>query len=207
MLMRRLAITVATACFAGLWVSGTLGAITRTAKAPGPAKEDPALTRTVCELVRVTDGDTIVCAESVLSLTASPDPEVPDAIVFGFAEEIITHRVRLAAIDAPETNLTRSRWVGCCYGAESAARLRLALPRGAVLRLLVTATDRYGRLVAYVWTGSGRLDPRTSINWRTVREGSARFYAAYPGLWAGLFAAAERRANTQRRGLWGSPCA
>ena len=112
-----------------------------------------------------------------------------------------TVRVRLAGIDAPETR-PPCRWVGCCGGPEARARLRELLPIGTEVRVRQTAVDRYGRRVGYVWTGRTPATARSSVNYRMVREGWARFYAAYPGLWPSVFAAGEARAQREERGMW-----
>lgn len=66
-------------------------------------------------------------------------------------------------------------------------------------------TDRYGRLVAYAYTGSG-----PSVQAQLLSQGRARVAARIgerigePGCAAALFAA-ETAARTARLGLWGEP--
>lgn len=113
----------------------------------------------------------------------------------------VLHRIRLAAIDAPETR-PPCRWVGCCGGPEARARLRELLPVGLEVRVRVTGRDRYGRSVGYVWRGITPATARSAVNYRMVREGWARFYAAYPGRWPASYEAAGDRAEKARRGMW-----
>jgi endonuclease YncB( thermonuclease family) len=95
------------------------------------------------------------------------------------------HKVRLAGIDAPETNQP--------FGTK--ARERLAeLTLRKVVRVNVHSHDQYGRLVADI-EAAGQ-----SVNTRMVADGMAWHYARYSKD-AGL-AAAEREARAARRGLW-----
>jgi micrococcal nuclease len=117
---------------------------------------------------RVIDGDTLVLADG--------------------------RHVRLAQVDAPETN--------ACFGSQSTAALRrLADGQSVTLRRPSTApkTDRYGRTLADIYVGD------TSINEALVREGAAGFYAQFgpedPEL-ARRLVAAEEEAREAGRGLW-----
>lgn len=99
--------------------------------------------------------------------------------------------VRLACIDAPETNQPG--------GAQAADRLRQLLPRGAAIALRVVDTDRYGRTVAEVYQ-NGR-----SINLQLVSEGQAVVYRQYLAGCASTqadFLSAENTARTQRLAFW-----
>lgn len=72
---------------------------------------------------------------------------------------------------------------------------------GREITLKGQTTDRYGRLVAYAYAGSG-----PSIQAQLVRQGRARVAARIgeTGCAAELFAA-ETAARTARLGLWGEP--
>lgn len=103
-------------------------------------------------------------------------------------------RVRLIGIDAPELN--QAPW-----GGQAAAALGTFLSVGTQVQLEpdVEARDRYGRLLAYVWSG------RTMVNWRMVREGWAVLLTYPPNVrYVEAFEGAERLARHGGRGLWGS---
>jgi micrococcal nuclease len=123
-------------------------------------------------VVRVVDGDTIVVAIGGPRGT----------------------KVRLIGIDTPE----RDR---CFFGA--ATQLMRALVEGKSVRLDkdVSETDRYGRLLRYVYSGT------TFVNAVMVREGYANA-ATYPPdvAHATEFVALARAARLARRGLWAGGC-
>ena len=136
---------------------------------PMPSALDQAL------VVRVVDGDTI------------------DVLIGG--EEL---RLRYIGIDTPETVDPR-RPVGC-FGKEASARNRELVEGKTVgLEKDVSETDRFGRLLRYVWLG-GRM-----VNARLVEEGYATASTFPPDVrHAELFAALQSEAREQGRGLWGA---
>jgi micrococcal nuclease len=73
--------------------------------------------------------------------------------------------VRLACVDAPETNQP--------YGAEAANRLQSLLPAGTLVEMRVVDTDRYGRTVAEIFKN------RQSVGLQLVAEGYAVVYQDY----------------------------
>ena len=101
-------------------------------------------------------------------------------------------RVRLDSIDAPELDQP--------YGYAAKAALSKAV-LGRQVKLRVSKTDRYGRLVAAVFTDDCRY-----LNLEQVASGLAWFYRAYAcEISAGLrqqFIRAELGAVHARRGLW-----
>lgn len=102
-------------------------------------------------------------------------------------------RVRLIGIDAPELNQRP-------FGPQAAAALGGMVPVGAEIQLEpdVEGRDRYGRQLAYLWSG-GRM-----VNWRMVHDGWAVLLTHPPNVqYAETFARAERLARDGRRGLWG----
>lgn len=120
-------------------------------------------------LVRsITDGDTLVLSDG--------------------------RRVRLAQVDAPETNE--------CFGSESTQALSaLAAGKTVTLRRPPTgpATDRYGRTLADVYVGG------VSVNETLVRNGDAEWYESFAHEDANLaerLRLAEKEAKESRRGLW-----
>lgn len=102
--------------------------------------------------------------------------------------------VRYIGIDTPET----TRGKDDCYGQEAVARNR-ALVLGKTVRLTkdVSETDRYGRLLRFVW-----LDARL-VNEQLVAEGFAHAATFPPDVArAEEFVAAERAARSAGLGLW-----
>jgi len=121
-------------------------------------------------LVRVLDGDTI-------------EVEI----------EGRTYRVRYIGINAPER--------GQALYAEATAANRRLLGSGP-LRLArdVSETDRYGRLLRYVFAGE------IFVNRALVEGGYAQVMTVPPDVsCAQTFRAAEREARSAGRGLWGLP--
>lgn len=103
-------------------------------------------------------------------------------------------RVRLAQVDAPETNE--------CFGSESTAALRTLIDgRQVMLRRPPTGPekDRYGRTLADV------LVDGKSVNEALVATGAAEWYESYASEDADLarrLEAAEANAKHARLGLW-----
>lgn len=127
-------------------------------------------------VVRVVDGDTII--------VRGPGGRTED--------------VRLIGIDTPETVDPR-RPVGC-FGPEASAYAKhLLTGRRVILRYDRETKDRYGRFLAYVWLAH----PAEFVNGRLVELGYARAYPFPPNTaHEALFAALERRAALEGRGLW-----
>jgi micrococcal nuclease len=121
---------------------------------------------TACEVARVTDGDTLVCADS--------------------------SRVRLIGMDTPELSQAP-------FGREARQALLGLAPVGTTLRLErdVTARDRYGRVLAWVWAGD------VLVNEALVRQGYAVLYTVPPNVkYAGRIERAQKAARDSRAGLW-----
>ena len=119
------------------------------------------------EVVRVIDGDTI------------------DVRIGG---EI--YRVRYIGMDTPE--------VGDPFGAEATARNReLVLDQTVTMVKDVSETDRYGRLLRYVFVGD------TFVNYELVVQGYAMASTYPPDVaCAGTFVEAQRSALAAGSGLW-----
>lgn len=101
-------------------------------------------------------------------------------------------RVRLIGIDTPELDQAP-------YGSQAAAALAELAPVGATVQLEpdVEPRDRYGRLLAYVWT-----DARM-VNWLLIRRGWAVLLTYPPNVqYVDWFTSAQARAREERRGLW-----
>jgi micrococcal nuclease len=110
-------------------------------------------------------------------------------------------RVRLIGVDAPETN-----GPPICFGAEATAKVEELVGRSdgrALLEKDVSETDRYGRLLRYVWLE--HPDGRRMLNEEIVKEGFAQVSTYPPDVkYQGQFLAAEREAKEGKRGLWGA---
>jgi hypothetical protein len=114
-------------------------------------------------VLEVVDGDTLVLAD-------------PDRT-----------RVRLAAVNAPETDE--------CLSAQATAELASLAAPGSTIRILRHGTDRYGRTVAEVLTSRG------SVNVALAEAGLALSMAGSGDLTARA-RAAEGHARTAGRGMW-----
>lgn len=114
--------------------------------------------------------------------------------------------VRYIGINAPETKHPVKKVE--CYGKE-ASKENGRLVAGKYVRLEkdVSETDKYGRLLRYVWaydtpeaTGGGVF-----VNDALVREGYAQVSTYPPDVkYTPLFIEAQREARTENRGLWAS---
>jgi endonuclease YncB( thermonuclease family) len=120
-------------------------------------------------VVRVADGDTI---------------EVLDV-------QLVTHRVRLAGIDAAES--------GQDYGSKAKQRLT-KLVGGRDVQVLSTKRDKYGRIVGKV------IADGQDVNLAMIRAGAAWWYRKYreeqSRVDQALYEAAEDKARHEHLGLW-----
>ena len=101
-------------------------------------------------------------------------------------------RVRLIGIDSPESQQQP-------YGARARIALLEMLPSGAAVRLEadVAPTDRYDRLLAYVWVGP------ILVNEAMVRDGWAVLYTVPPNVkYADRLTRAQNQARARGAGLW-----
>jgi micrococcal nuclease len=109
-----------------------------------------------------------------------------------------TARVRYIGINTPET--VDPRRPVQCFGKEASAKNK-ELVDGKVVRLErdVSETDRYGRLLRYVYVGE------LFVNAELVRQGYAQASAYPPDVkHQDLFRSLEREAREAGRGLWGA---
>lgn len=108
--------------------------------------------------------------------------------------------LRYIGIDTPET--VDPRMPVQCYGKESSAKNK-ELVEGKEVKLEkdVSETDRYGRLLRYVWLGD------MLINEYLVREGYAQSSSYPPDVkYQNRFIEAQRLARAENKGLWGNSC-
>lgn len=108
--------------------------------------------------------------------------------------------VRYIGIDTPET-VHPSKPVQC-YGKEASDKNR-ELVEGKEIKLEkdVSETDKYSRLLRYVWLGD------MMVNEYLVREGYAQSSTYPPDVkYQDRFLEAQRRAREEKKGLWGDTC-
>jgi micrococcal nuclease len=107
-------------------------------------------------------------------------------------------RLRYIGIDSPETG-------GDCFSREATEKNReLVLNKTVRLIKDVSETDRYGRLLRYVYVKDDVLETEIYVNDALVREGFATAATFPPDIkFQGQFKDAEREARENKRGLWG----
>ena len=143
--------------------------------------------------------------EEVLLKESEDAPLYPvTRVIDGDTIEVMHHgvptRVRYIGVDTPET-VHPSKPVEC-YGKEASERNK-ALVSGQSVRLErdISDTDRYGRLLRYVYVED------VFVNHALVVEGYAHARAYPPDVqYSELFREAEREAREAGRGLWGPMC-
>jgi micrococcal nuclease len=101
-------------------------------------------------------------------------------------------RVRYIGIDTPEMNPLQP------FAQEATdANRRLVDGKSVRLEKDTSETDRYDRLLRYVWVGN------TMVNLELVRLGLAQARAYPPDVrYQSLFEAAEIEAKLERKGMW-----
>lgn len=143
----------------------------------GPVVE--GLNGVEARVVKVVDGDTV-------------EVQVDEGVA----------KLRYIGIDTPETVDPR-RPVGCFGKEASLENRRLVEGKGVILQRDISETDKFGRLLRYVYVRSteGGL---IFVNDYLVRQGFAKS-ATYPPdvKYSEQFRQAEREAREGGRGLWG----
>jgi micrococcal nuclease len=111
------------------------------------------------------------------------------------------YTVRYIGIDTPET-VHPDKPVQC-FGPEASARNKDLVEGETVgLERDVSETDRYGRLLRYVWVGD------EMVNAALVRDGFAQVSTYPPDVrHQDMFLQLQREAREASRGLWGAICA
>jgi len=105
--------------------------------------------------------------------------------------------IRLLGVDTPET--VHPNQVVQQFGKEASDyTMNKLLDRDVYLAFDWDLRDRYGRLLAYIYTDSGQC-----FNAVLVQEGFGHAYLQYPFQFMEEFRALEREARQQGRGLWG----
>ena len=110
--------------------------------------------------------------------------------------------VRFVGMDTPETVDPR-RPVGC-FGKEASSETKSLLSgKVVILQKDVTDTDKYGRILRYVYLPleDGKI---LFVNDYLVREGFAKVYTYPPDVkFDNQFREAEKEAKMGKKGLWG----
>ncbi len=144
---------------------------------------------------------TPVAADVVVSTTPISKTVLVMRVIDGDTIEIEGGRkVRYIGIDTPET-VHPDKGVEC-YGIEASNKNK-ELVQGKKIRLEkdVSETDKYGRLLRYVWTGD------TFVNDYLVKQGYAHSSTYPPDIkFQEQLRQSQREAMTNNRGLW-SGCA
>ena len=154
-------------------------------QAPATRLDEPAGYE-VATVTRVVDGDTIEA--TVTAVTPGPGA--------GHTEVGITYGIRLTGIDTPES--VKPGTPIECFGREASAAAKALLEGEEVLLVKdVEETDRYDRLLRYVYLGD------EMANARLVANGYASAYTYPPNVrWSELFVRLQREARDSSRGLW-----
>jgi micrococcal nuclease len=142
----------------------------------------------------------VIAAALVACGTSDPPPALSGRVVRVVDGDTIrvrlesgrVERVRYIGIDTPEA--------GACFEPPAHAfNARLVGAREVRLVRDVDERDRYGRLLAYVYSGG------TFVNAELVRRGYAEPLVVPPNVrYAGRFAALAGAARRAHRGLWGA---
>ncbi|MCX2727828.1 thermonuclease family protein [Thermomicrobium sp. 4228-Ro] len=185
-----------------------------TACAPAPSGDGAAVPRSPVSPVVTPAGLTAPTAPAGLRPVTSPPPTAPApftepatvrTVIDGDTLTVVTLRgeavVRLIGIDAPERG--SDGHPPECYNEEATRLLAELAPPGTVVLLErdVSETDRYGRLLRYVWID--RNGQRLLLNEELVRRGAAVAREYPPDTrYAARLAAAQQVAQATRAGLW-----
>lgn len=162
---------------------------------PSPPKPTPEI---VSEIIQVSP-------TPIPSPTLITDPNVGytkvTVVIDGDTIEIESgRRVRLIGVDTPET-VDPNRPVGC-YGKEASNFTKSQL-EGKQIKLEkdVSETDKYSRLLRYVWLGENLF------NEQLVKEGYAQVSTYPPDVkYQDKFLTAQTEARNANKGLWSSVC-
>ena len=135
------------------------------------------------------------------SLSCSKDKEAPkvNRVIDGDTIDVYIgtdiQRVRLIGINTPE--------IGQPYAHEATEALKdLVLKKEVRLEKDISETDRYGRLLRYVYVSANGGE--IFVNEEMVRNGYAQVMTIPPDVkYTSLFVSAQREAQEAKRGLWG----
>ena len=111
--------------------------------------------------------------------------------------------IRFIGIDTPETVDPRKSVQ--CFGKEASSETKSLLSgKTVILQKDVSETDKYGRLLRYIYLPPSRSGQILFVNDYLVREGFARVLTYPPDVkYNEQFREAEKEAKAQKKGLWG----
>lgn len=106
-------------------------------------------------------------------------------------------RVRIALIDAPETNE--------CFGKESTIELeKLLQGKRLATEKDITSKDNFGRYVRHVWiVGENKDEPNILVSKYLLEKGYARYSLDKSISYRSVLVNAEKEAQTKLLGMWG----
>ena len=149
----------------------------------------------------------IVSEKRLKQASLSPPIFVKDVLDGDTIKLATGELVRYIGIDAPEVRKRiKGRWhiINEPFSKE-ASKLNQKLVGGREVQLELDSEhrDRYGRLLAYVYTREHETDELTFVNAELLRAGLARVMIRLPNdHYAELFYSIEQEARTARRALW-----
>jgi micrococcal nuclease len=135
-------------------------------------------------------------------LSGSKIPATVSTVIDGDTIEVNLegqlYTVRYIGVDTPETKHPQKDVQ--CFGPEATQRnLGLVEGQTVLLEKDVSETDRYGRLLRYVWLPDSRM-----VNEVLVAEGYAQVTTYPPDVrYTDRFRDAQRQAREANKGLWG----
>lgn len=136
----------------------------------------------------------IASAQYMIQLPKALDIKISDGDTVSFRSQGQNIRIRLAGIDAPESQQA--------FGRESAANLRNCLHSGNQIQAIYHKKDQYGRLI-----GKVLVDGR-DCNLYQVQTGYAWWYADFASEQTpsdrSIYKNAQDTAQSRRLGLWSS---
>ena len=161
-----------------------------------PTTDGTARTRTA-SLTRTPAPSNVAPAETVAAGVRAKVVDVVDGDSIKVSLDGRTHSVRYIGIDAPE--MGGPHWPAEWMGPEATAKnTELVAGRCVILEKDVSETDRFGRLLRYVY-----VDDRM-VNAELVRLGYARARSYPPDVkHQDLLRGLETEARAAERGLWG----
>jgi micrococcal nuclease len=114
-------------------------------------------------------------------------------------------KVRYIGMDTPETKHPKKSVQ--CYGREASAKNKeLVEGKQILMEKDVSETDRYGRLLRYIYLPNPKAsDEAIFVNEYLVEQGYARLLTYPPDIkYNEILQAAEKTARKQNKGLWSS---
>lgn len=150
-----------------------------------------------------------------LALPAAGQSNVPKGVPAGAQEAKVIRvvdgdtieidsgeKVRMIGVDTPET-VHPTKAVEQ-YGKEASAFTKSRLEgKNVWIEYGVERTDKYGRLLGYVWLADGSM-----FNATLLREGYAQVYTWPPNVkYVEQFVQLQKEAREAKRGLWADPSA